>query len=94
LGITSDGCVKGCLALPDTCTEGNVRQESLAAIWRDPDRFRYNRCYTPEQLSGPCSVCEEAKRCRGGCTAAAYAIHGRPGTSSHCLRLHDGPGAG
>ncbi|HEY5283320.1 MAG TPA: radical SAM protein [Polyangia bacterium] len=94
LGITSDGRVKGCLALPDTCTEGNMREESLAAIWRDPNRFRYNRCYTSEQLSGPCTVCAEAQRCRGGCTATAYAMHGRPGTSSHCLRLHDGPGAG
>jgi radical SAM protein with 4Fe4S-binding SPASM domain len=90
LGITSDGRVKGCLALPDTCTEGNVRKESLALIWKDPHRFRYNRCYTPEQLSGPCVQCEEAARCRGGCLATAYAIHGRPGISFHCFRLHAG----
>jgi radical SAM protein with 4Fe4S-binding SPASM domain len=88
LGITSDGRVKGCLALPDTCTEDNVRERSLASIWRDPQRFRYNRHYTPEQLSGPCAQCEESQHCRGGCTATAYAMHGRPSTSSHCFRLH------
>ncbi len=90
LGITSDGRVKGCLALPDVCTEGQVRQESLATIWNDPQRFRYNHHYTPEQLSGACAGCEEARRCRGGCTATAYAMHGRPGSSSHCFRLHAG----
>jgi radical SAM protein with 4Fe4S-binding SPASM domain len=89
LGITSDGRAKGCLALPDACTEGNVREESLATIWRDMQRFRYNRRYTPEQLSGPCASCEESQHCRGGCTAAAYAMHGRPGTNSHCFRLHE-----
>jgi radical SAM protein with 4Fe4S-binding SPASM domain len=88
LGITSDGRVKGCLALPDSCIEGNVRADSLAVIWRDSQRFRYNRCYEPGQLSGPCAKCEEAQRCRGGCTATAYAMHGKPGTSSHCFRLH------
>jgi radical SAM protein with 4Fe4S-binding SPASM domain len=88
LGVTSDGRVKGCLALPDTCTEGNVREESPIAIWNDPERFRYNRHYSPAQLSGACADCEQAQRCRGGCTATAYAMHGRPGVSTHCFRLH------
>ena len=88
LGVTSDGRVKGCLALPDACSEGNLREESLSVIWNDPNRFRYNRCYTPEQLSGPCADCDQAERCRGGCSATAYAMHGRPGISSHCFRLH------
>jgi radical SAM protein with 4Fe4S-binding SPASM domain len=87
LGITSDGRVKGCLALPDACSEGNVREEPLSAIWNDPNRFAYNRRYTPEQLSGPCVSCDQAERCRGGCSATAYAMHGRPGISSHCFRL-------
>ena len=88
LGVTSDGRVKGCLALPDTCVEGNVRQESLVAMWNDPDRFSYNRHYTPAQLSGACADCAQAQGCRGGCTATAYAMHGRPGVSTHCFRLH------
>ena len=88
LGITSDGRVKGCLALPDACAEGNLREESLAAMWKDPDRFAYNRRYTPEQLGGKCADCEQAPLCRGGCTATAYAVHERPGKSVHCFRLH------
>jgi radical SAM protein with 4Fe4S-binding SPASM domain len=87
LGITSDGRVKGCLALPDVCTEGNLREESLAAIWRDPQRFTYNRAYTHDQLSGTCADCTESTRCRGGCTATAYAMHGKPGKSTYCFRL-------
>jgi radical SAM protein with 4Fe4S-binding SPASM domain len=88
LGVTSDGRVKGCLALPDICTEGNVREESLCAIWNDPNRFSYNRHYTPAQLSGACADCEQAQRCRGGCTATAYAMHGKPGVSTHCFLLN------
>ena len=84
-GVTSDGRVKGCLALPDACTEGNVRAETLATIWNDPKRFPYNRHYTPAQLSGACADCAQAQRCRGGCTAAAYALHGKPGISTHCF---------
>jgi radical SAM protein with 4Fe4S-binding SPASM domain len=94
LGVTSDGCVKGCLALPDACSEGNVREQPLAAMWNDPNRFAYNRQYAPEQLGDPCAGCEQAPRCRGGCTATAYAFHGRPGQSSHCFRLHTGPAVG
>ena len=93
IGVTSDGRVKGCLALPDACTEGNVREESLATIWHDPNRFGYNRRYQPGQLSGPCVECPEARRCRGGCTATSYAMHGKPGTSNHCFRLHEARGS-
>ena len=92
VGITSDGRVKGCLALPDACVEGNVRDEPLAEVWNDPHRFAYNRRYTPTQLGGECKSCEQAARCRGGCTAAAHAMFGRPGTSAHCFRLHDRQG--
>ena len=94
LGVTSDGRVKGCLALPDACSEGSVREQALASLWNDPDRFAYNRQYVPEQLWGACAGCEQAPRCRGGCTATAYAFHGRPGTNSYCFRLHTGPATG
>jgi radical SAM protein with 4Fe4S-binding SPASM domain len=89
LGITSDGRVKGCLALPNSCVEGNVRKDSLATVWSDANRFAYNRRFSSDQLSGACATCAESPRCRGGCTATAFAMHGRPGTSTHCLRQHD-----
>lgn len=94
VGITSDGRVKGCLALPDSCVEGNVRERSLVEIWNDPNAFAYNRCFMPERISGPCASCKHRLRCRGGCTAAAYAVHGRPSTSSHCFLLFSGLDAG
>jgi radical SAM protein with 4Fe4S-binding SPASM domain len=92
LGVTSDGRVKGCLSLPDSCVEGNLREESLATIWNDPDRFAYNRRFTPSQIGGACTDCPHAARCRGGCSATAYATFGRPSTNAHCLWLHDGRG--
>ncbi|MBW2262278.1 MAG: radical SAM protein [Deltaproteobacteria bacterium] len=88
IGITSDGGVKGCLALPDSCIDGSVRKEPLARIWSDPDRFAYTRSYDPSCLSGACADCVYAKVCRGGCTATAMTVHGRQGVSTHCLRLH------
>lgn len=88
IGITSDGGVKGCLALPETCVEGNVREEPLDTIWNDLERFSYNRSYDPASLGGECAGCVFARVCRGGCTATAMTVHGKPGTSTHCFRLH------
>ncbi len=88
LGITSDGRVKGCASLPDAYTEGSIRQRALAELWNDPSAFAYNRRFAPGSLSGPCATCGEAQLCRGGCTSAALTWHGRPGISTHCLRLH------
>jgi len=86
-GVMSDGSVKGCLALPDSCIEGNVRQEALATIWNDLHRFAYNRNPDRPGLSGACATCPSGATCRGGCTAAAMTMHGRPGVSTHCFRL-------
>jgi radical SAM protein with 4Fe4S-binding SPASM domain len=87
IGITSDGGVKGCLALPDSHTDGNVREEPLEKIWNDPERFAYNRSFDPSSVSGECADCVYAKVCRGGCTATSIAFHGKTGTSTHCFRL-------
>lgn len=92
LGVTSDGRVKGCLSLPDSCVEGNLREIPLAQIWNDPNRFAYNRRFTPAQLGAACAHCPHAARCRGGCSATAYATYGRPSASAHCLGLYDGMG--
>ncbi len=85
VGLTSDGGVKGCLSLPDSLVEGNVRDEPFPSIWKDMSRFGYNRGFDPSSLSGPCATCPYGRICRGGCTATAIAMHGRPGTTSICL---------
>jgi radical SAM protein with 4Fe4S-binding SPASM domain len=87
MGITSQGHVKGCLALTDAFIEGNVRRESLSDIWNDPKRFAYNRAYRPESLTGSCANCKQASLCRGGCTASAVAFHGQPGQNANCFYL-------
>ena len=87
MGITSQGHVKGCLALTDAFIEGNVRRESLSDIWHDPKRFAYNRAYSSESLTGSCANCKQASLCRGGCTASAVAFHGQPGQNENCLYL-------
>jgi radical SAM protein with 4Fe4S-binding SPASM domain len=89
-GVMSDGSVKGCLALPDTLIDGNVREETLPDIWNDPSRFAYNRREKPLELTGACATCPKGNVCRGGCTATALAMHGRPGTSTLCFRLLSG----
>jgi radical SAM protein with 4Fe4S-binding SPASM domain len=86
IGITSDGNVKGCLSIPDPFFEGNVREEALAEIWRDPDRFAYTRGFSPDRLYGACADCAYGRLCRAGCTALQLSVHGRLGTSVHCFR--------
>ena len=89
IGIASDGSVRGCLALPYERSEGNVREQSLRTIWEDERRFGYVRGFRPEQLSGPCAECEHGRVCRGGCTALALRVHGRPGVCTHCAHQHE-----
>ena len=89
MGIMSDGSIKGCLALPDEMIEGNVRETPIETIWRDPAKFSYNRAFDESRLSGDCATCAFGAICRGGCTAFALSVHGRPNVSDHCLRLSD-----
>lgn len=52
---------------------GNIRNQSLAAIYRDADVFRELR--DPDRLKGKCGVCEFRTVC-GGSRARAYALTG------------------
>lgn len=88
LGVTSDGRVKGCLSMPDPNDEGNVRELGLTAIWKDGSRFAYTRAFKAEALGGACARCVYGRLCRGGCTATALAVSGRPHVSLHCLKAH------
>jgi len=78
IGIESNGNIKGCLSLPsarhgnDLFVEGNLRRETIAKIWRRPDAFAFNRCFSEEQLAGFCAVCRFRDICRGGCAWTAY----------------------
>ncbi len=87
-GVTSDGRVKGCLSMPDPDHEGNVKERGFSAIWADPGRFAYTRAFSSDSLRGPCARCAYGRLCRGGCTATAMAVSGRPHVSLHCLKEH------
>lgn len=91
VGIESNGNVKGCLSLaPEMAesnpfVEGNVRERSLTDIWRDPERFAYNRNFSVETLTGFCGSCEHRLLCRAGCTAMAYYVTGTTTENPFCM---------
>jgi radical SAM protein with 4Fe4S-binding SPASM domain len=87
VGIEHDGNVLGCLSLQDDrFVEGNVRQQTLGAIWYRKGSFAYTREFRPELLRGNCKDCEFGELCRGGCTAVAFGATGRPHDNPYCLR--------
>lgn len=72
-GITSNGNVKGCLSMPDTISEGNIREKDLWDIWFDENAFSYNRCFKIEDLGNNCNNCDKGENCLGGCPTMSYA---------------------
>jgi len=94
LGITSDGTIRGCLSLPPAFDEGIVGRSTLAAIWRDEERFAYNRRFSVDDLAGECAKCAFARVCRGGCKSLAYAVTGGTAENPYCARLFGEEGQG
>jgi len=73
IGIDSIGNVKGCESLySDEFIEGNIREESLTAIWQKEGNFAYNRDFKRESLTGNCASCDMGDFCRGGCKGISY----------------------
>jgi radical SAM protein with 4Fe4S-binding SPASM domain len=85
LGLTSDGLVKPCPMLPREFAVGDLRQEPLAAIWADRDRFAYQSAWDESKLEGWCRDCEYRCLCRAGCTAMAYALTGSIYNNPYCI---------
>lgn len=91
MGVEADGSIKGCLSLPETFIEGNIRKETLKDIWQDPQRFKYNRYFSPEMLEGHCKDCPKGDPCRAGCTVTAYSATGNRFDNPYCCyRLQKG----
>jgi len=84
-GLESGGCMAGtqyCRITPQgdvtpcpymTVVAGNVRDQSLAEIWRTSSVLHELR--DPKQLKGRCGRCEFNELC-GGCRCRAQAAHG------------------
>jgi len=84
VGIESNGNIKGCLSMPEEFVEGNIRDSSLTEIWRDPDKFAYNRKFTRESADGFCKTCKYLPLCRAGCATTAYGATGCRGDNPYC----------
>lgn len=85
LGIEANGAIKGCPSLPTAAwTGGNVRDDSLRAIWERAAPLRYTRDRTVEDLWGFCRSCYYAEVCLGGCTWTSFVLFGKPGNNPYC----------
>jgi radical SAM protein with 4Fe4S-binding SPASM domain len=85
IGVRSNGDVLGCLSLGDDFVEGNLRRETLEAIWESGryfERFRNKE----ELLCGECAGCAYARECRAGCTCIAHSATGDIGSNPYCIR--------
>jgi len=86
MSVTSTGNVKGCLSMPDSCVEGNVRERTLREIWEDENAFAYNRSFDANAMKGACRDCEHLGNCRGGCKSAMFALTGGANENPLCQR--------
>lgn len=87
LGLTSEGVVRGCLSMPAEFDEVSVRDTPLRAIWEDPRRFAYNRCFDEAQLASECAACAFRRVCRGGCKSLSWAATRSLSHNPFCARL-------
>lgn len=85
LGVEADGTIKGCPSLPTVgYAGGNVRDLTLADIWRDAPELNFNLTRGVEEAWGFCRGCYYADSCRGGCTWLSHSLFGRPGNNPYC----------
>ena len=86
IGIEPDGSIKGCAnQVGAPFVVGNIRSESLAAIWRDRPRWHWLDP-TPDKMTGDCAGCVLAKVCQAGCTCLAFSSSGELFNNRYCLR--------
>ena len=86
IGIESNGDIKGCLSIHgEEFIEGNIRSRLLKDIWSDKSKFKYNRRFSPDMLTGICKGCKWGAICRGGCSEKAESYTGSLHQSPFCL---------
>jgi len=85
LGIEANGAIKGCPSLPtERWTGGNIRDDSLEAIWERSEPLRHMRDRTLDDLWGYCRTCYYAEECMAGCTWTSFVTLGRAGNNPFC----------
>ena len=82
-GVDANGNVTGCSALDGAAQiAGNVRERELSVIFDEAEVLRRN--VGEGDVWGFCATCYYAAVCRGGCSATAIALTGRPGNNPYC----------
>jgi radical SAM protein with 4Fe4S-binding SPASM domain len=92
MGIESDGTIKGCPSLPTApYVGGNVRELSLADIWRGSESspIAFVRERDQGELWGRCAECYYAKMCKAGCSFTSHSTLGRRGNNPFCYYRAD-----
>jgi radical SAM protein with 4Fe4S-binding SPASM domain len=85
IAIESDGMIKNCPSLGGPANVGGSwREHGLEALWRSSPQITYMRTRTVDEVWGYCRECYYAETCKGGCTAAAEPLLGRPGNNPFC----------
>lgn len=85
--ITSDGKVKGCLAMPDELVEGDLRENDLWDIWFNQNSFAYNRRFTIDDIGTNCKECDMIEQCKGGCSINSYSATGIFHNDPYCYYM-------
>ncbi|OGS40599.1 MAG: hypothetical protein A3K77_01825, partial [Euryarchaeota archaeon RBG_13_31_8] len=85
LGIQSNGGIKGCLSLPDKFVEGNVFEDRISEIWKDPNAFNYTRNFNKNNLKNYCKECRYGTICRGGCLSGSISFTAQTHCNPYCL---------
>ena len=84
-GITSEGRIKGCLSLPDSLVEGDLRERALWDIWFAEESFVTNRRFSRGMLGEHCKHCQHGDLCKGGCWVMSYAATGQAHNNPYCF---------
>jgi len=85
LSIKSNGDVIGCLSIPESKIEGNIRKKSIIDIWNDPNAFSYNRKFKVEDLGENCKGCKYGETCKGGCTGLSVGFTDKLHNHPYCF---------
>lgn len=85
MGIEADGKIKGCPSLGGPANVAGVyRPGRLRELWASGTQIEYTRTRGTTHLWGFCGECYYREICRGGCTAVAEPLMGRPGNNPFC----------
>ncbi len=85
LSIKSNGDVIGCLAIPESKIEGNIREKSIIDIWNSPNSFAYTRKFKVDYLGENCKGCKFGETCKGGCSGMSVGFTSRFHNHPYCF---------